>query len=176
MNKRQVISSLNNIAEELDNNGLNLEAKSITNVMKKLAQMDQGSGDLLNKVQISMGEVDNLLNIFIDLSTKYEQINNSLANVELTSARNEINRVLSNLLMQPNRYNQNFIISNYKPSSLVELRDYISRFYKKEFQNYSSNNSLKIYLSFLGKFTNLAVSDLNNIAMDKTVPKKPNQE
>ena len=176
MNKRQVISSLNNIAEELDNNELYLEAKSITNVMKKLAQMDQGSGDLLNKVQISMGEVDNLLNIFIDLSTKYEQINNSLADTELTSARNQINRVLSNLLMQPDRYNQNFIISNYKPSSLVELRDYISRFYKKEFQNYSSNNSLKIYLSFLGKFTNLAVSDLNNIAMDKTVPKKPNQE
>ena len=176
MNKRQVISSLNNIAEELDNNGLNLEAKSITNVMKKLAQMDQGSGDLLNKVQISMGEVANLLNIFMDLNTKYEQINNSLAGVELTSARNEINRVLSNLLMEPDRYNKNFIISNYKPSSLVELRDYISRFYKKEFQNYSSNNSLKIYLSFLGKFTNLAVSDLNNIAMDKTVPKKPNQE
>ena len=176
MNKRQVISSLNNIAEELDNNELYLEAKSITNVMKKLAQMDQGSGDLLNKVQISMGEVANLLNIFMDLSTKYEQINNSLADVELTSARNQINRVLSNLLMQPDGYNQNFIISNYKPSSLVELRDYISRFYKKEFQNYSSNNSLKIYLSFLGKFTNLAVSDLNNIAMDKTVPKKPNQE
>jgi membrane peptidoglycan carboxypeptidase len=38
MNKRQVISSLNNIAEELDNNGLYVEAKSITNVMNKLAQ------------------------------------------------------------------------------------------------------------------------------------------
>ena len=37
MNKRQVISSLNYIAEELDNNGLYVEAKSITNVMKKLA-------------------------------------------------------------------------------------------------------------------------------------------
>ena len=37
MNKRQVISSLNNIAEELDNQGLYVEAKSITNVMKKLA-------------------------------------------------------------------------------------------------------------------------------------------
>jgi|LakMenE01Jun11ns_1017448.scaffolds.fasta_scaffold8873770_1 hypothetical protein len=38
MNKRQVISSLNKIAEELDNNGLYVEAKSISNVMKKLAQ------------------------------------------------------------------------------------------------------------------------------------------
>lgn len=38
MNKRQVISSLNKIAEELDNNGLHIEATNITNVMKKLAQ------------------------------------------------------------------------------------------------------------------------------------------
>ena len=40
MNKRQVISSLNNIAEELDNNGLYVEASSITKVMKKVAQME----------------------------------------------------------------------------------------------------------------------------------------
>ena len=38
MNKRQVISSLNNIAEELDNQGLYVEAKQISNVMKKIAQ------------------------------------------------------------------------------------------------------------------------------------------
>ena len=40
MNKRQVISSLNNIAEELDNQGLYVEAKQISNVMKKIAQME----------------------------------------------------------------------------------------------------------------------------------------
>ena len=39
MNKRQVISSLNYIAEELDNNGLYVEAKQISNVMKKIAQV-----------------------------------------------------------------------------------------------------------------------------------------
>jgi len=38
MNKRQVISSLNNIAEELDNNGLYIEAKQVANVMRKVAQ------------------------------------------------------------------------------------------------------------------------------------------
>ena len=37
MNKRQVISSLNIIAEELDNQGLYVEAKQITNVMTKIA-------------------------------------------------------------------------------------------------------------------------------------------
>ncbi len=38
MNKRQIIASLNNIANELDNSGLYVESNSITSVMKKLAQ------------------------------------------------------------------------------------------------------------------------------------------
>ena len=38
MNKRQIIASLNNIANTLDNSGLYKEANTITNVMKKLAQ------------------------------------------------------------------------------------------------------------------------------------------
>ena len=40
MNKRQIIASLNNIANTLDNNGLYPEANTLTNVMKKLAQED----------------------------------------------------------------------------------------------------------------------------------------
>ncbi len=38
MNKRQIVASLNNIANELDNNGLYQESSAITNVMNKLAQ------------------------------------------------------------------------------------------------------------------------------------------
>ena len=38
MNKRQIISSLNNIANSLDNSGLFVEATSITNLMKRLAK------------------------------------------------------------------------------------------------------------------------------------------
>ena len=38
MNKRQIISSLNNIANSLDNSGLFKEATSITNLMKRLAK------------------------------------------------------------------------------------------------------------------------------------------
>ena len=38
MNKRQIIASLNNIANTLDNSGLFKEATSITNVMKRLAK------------------------------------------------------------------------------------------------------------------------------------------
>jgi hypothetical protein len=43
MNKRQIIASLNNIANELDNSGLYVESNSITSVMKKLAQMPKVS-------------------------------------------------------------------------------------------------------------------------------------
>ena len=38
MNKRQIIASLNNIANELDFSGLYKEATSLTYVMKRLAQ------------------------------------------------------------------------------------------------------------------------------------------
>ena len=38
MNKRQILASLNKIANTLDNNGLFEEAKSLTFVMKKVAQ------------------------------------------------------------------------------------------------------------------------------------------
>jgi len=37
MNKRQIIASLNKIANQLDNSGLYKEASSLTNVMKRLA-------------------------------------------------------------------------------------------------------------------------------------------
>ena len=39
MNKRQIIASLNKVANELDNSGLINEANQITNVMHKVAQM-----------------------------------------------------------------------------------------------------------------------------------------
>ncbi len=50
MNKRQIIASLNNIANTLDNSGLYKEANTITNVMKRLAEdfdpgFDMGADD-----------------------------------------------------------------------------------------------------------------------------------
>jgi hypothetical protein len=40
MNKRQILASLNNISNHLDNNGLYKEATTLTNVMKRIAQED----------------------------------------------------------------------------------------------------------------------------------------
>ena len=40
MNKKQIVASLHNIANSLDNSGLYKEASSLTNVMKRVAQND----------------------------------------------------------------------------------------------------------------------------------------
>jgi len=187
MNKRHVISSLNKIAEELDNNGLYIEASTITNVMKKVAQVPgqapqapQAPQDLTKKVQVSMGIADNLYKIFNNLESKYENTDSDFRSaslgITLTSIRNLLNRTLANLMMQPNKYNENYIASNYSPTSLPELRNYVSNFYKTEVQNYSSNDSMIQYLNLLGKFTNSAVSILNSIALNKPIPKQPNVE
>ena len=67
MNKRQVISSLNNIAKELDNNGLYVEAKQVTNVMRKIAQMESAVPDTRRDI-LKMLNV-NLNNVYSDLLT-----------------------------------------------------------------------------------------------------------
>ncbi len=41
--KRQIIAKINNIANELDKNGLYAEANALTNVMKKLAELGDES-------------------------------------------------------------------------------------------------------------------------------------
>ncbi len=45
MNKRQIVASLNNIANTLDNSGLYKEANTITNVMKRLAEEENSKVD-----------------------------------------------------------------------------------------------------------------------------------
>lgn len=51
MNKKTIIASLNNIAETLDNTGLFVEASTLTNVMKRLAQEDKYEYFIIDKVK-----------------------------------------------------------------------------------------------------------------------------
>ena len=48
MNKRQIVATLNNIANTLDNSGLYKEANTITNVMIKLADESNSEPNLSN--------------------------------------------------------------------------------------------------------------------------------
>jgi hypothetical protein len=170
MNKRQVISSLNNIAEELDNNGLYVEASTITNVMKKVAQEYQTPvrDNLTKKIQVSMGEVENLHRVIGLLEEKNLRTESDISKYDLESkidaARRTLKLTLQKMMLQPSTIDLEYPMKYYSPNSLPELRDYISKFYKKESQNYSSNNSMKQYLSLLANFTNSAVRALNNLA------------
>ena len=52
MNKRQIIASLNEVANELDNSGMFNEATELTNVMHKVANMaGQLAGRAINQMQ-----------------------------------------------------------------------------------------------------------------------------
>ena len=60
MNKRQIIASLNNIANTLDNVGLYQESSAITNVMKKLAQEDETS-QKLSPFDLGNADISNIM-------------------------------------------------------------------------------------------------------------------
>lgn len=58
MNRRQIVASLNNIANELDYNGLYQESSVITNVMNKIAQAPsdfQGDFEIKNEKDENKG-------------------------------------------------------------------------------------------------------------------------
>jgi hypothetical protein len=62
MNKRQIVASLNNIANELDNNGLYQESNVITNVMNKIAQATSDlKGDFESKEELDVNKPRNVV-------------------------------------------------------------------------------------------------------------------
>jgi hypothetical protein len=62
MNKRQIVASLNNIANELDNNGLYQESSVITNVMNKIAQAPSDlKGDFESKKELDVNKPRNVV-------------------------------------------------------------------------------------------------------------------
>jgi hypothetical protein len=62
MNKRQIVASLNNIANELDNNGLYQESSVITNVMNKIAQAPSDfQSDFESKKELDVNKPRNVV-------------------------------------------------------------------------------------------------------------------
>lgn len=85
MNKRQILASLNNIANTLDNSGLFPEANTITSVMKRLASAES-EHDQMKKYhgffdQKSLSELLNdLKKVIDDINIKFE--NDAKTNIE----------------------------------------------------------------------------------------------
>lgn len=59
MNKRQIVASLNSIANELDNNGLYQEANSLTNIMNRLAQEIPSDFESTNTLEVKNEKDEN---------------------------------------------------------------------------------------------------------------------
>ena len=74
MNKRQIIASLNNIANELDFSGLYKEASSLTNVMIKLSQTVDIQKEI-EKLKINSTDSEGLLTK-VQNSTDIDELNN----------------------------------------------------------------------------------------------------
>ncbi len=180
MNKRQVISSLNNIAEELDNNGLYVEAKQVTNVMKKIAQTttnqakpNQAQGNttanIANNLAFSYHSCQNIEDI---LMQTHLELRAKISSEELTfaiwPAKDEIRNAYERLVFGKDNSTIPFnSTAYYQPKNLIEFRNYVSSFYKKEVSKYSNISWMKKYISELGRFTNLTVNALNNAILNK---------
>jgi len=179
MNKRQVISSLNNIAEELDNNGLYVEASTITNVMKKVAQTatNQAQGNttanIANNLAFSYHSCQNIEDII--MQAMFETRSN-MSTEELTfaiqPAKAEIRNAYERLVFGKDNSTIPFnSMAYYPPKNLIDFRNYVSSFYKKEVSKYSNISWMKNYISQLGRFTNMMVNEINNAILNKNLNK-----
>ena len=69
MNKRQIIASLNNIANELDGTGLYSEANRLTQMMVKLSQAEMPDSELPEDAEAQQGGIEGVLNSVSDFFT-----------------------------------------------------------------------------------------------------------
>jgi chromosome segregation ATPase len=99
MNKIQTLSSLNNIADKLDNSGLFKEANSLTNIMVKIAQQTEELETLKNKINMvtnNISEIQKKIQYYmsemeyLDLRKSYEMEDFYEFNVRLRRALNEL--------------------------------------------------------------------------------------
>jgi hypothetical protein len=104
MNKRQILASLNKIANELDNSRLYAEASTVTKVMKRLASdMDafKKDPDGFMTDRIDLQSSDNLFEKFRDnnqnnvIDALNEAIQDMRDKVGISISEEELNRVIA---------------------------------------------------------------------------------
>jgi hypothetical protein len=69
MKKRQIVASLNNIANELDDTGLHIEANRLTQLMVKLSQAEMPESDLPEDAEAQQGGIGDFFNNISDRIT-----------------------------------------------------------------------------------------------------------
>ena len=142
MNKRQIIASLNNIANTLDNSGLYKEANSITNIMKRLAQEDSpnpnGTSEDLDR------ELQTLQNILYDIVEIQSPTQNTLPHM--------VKHVLSDLNKR-----LDLLISDFANRVSDDLKPYFLEEAQKLKELAMHRSILVQSLPIEGKFSRLVV-------------------
>lgn len=165
MNKRQIVASLNKIAEQLDNNGLYTEANNVSKVIMKIAQYT-GPGstpeyiaktDFINRHPILKQTLDILksqrqMNKAIDFSKTNRLKVPSYWFKELP------NIILPNELQQTINKLQN---PNFQQQLAQKRLKFLTSTLEKETLNNNDRQMLLDDLKYLKKFTNLSSLEYN---------------
>jgi hypothetical protein len=187
MNKRQIISSLNKIAEDLDNNALYYESNIITNVMKKIAQnvfqqkiIEQNnfaahSGGKQTPIVIRPKVLD--LAKMIKKENAYDTVKWSKANlfdIEIDFLENVINKTVD-----PDMFDYNNI-SNYNYKSPTQklndelLKNKVKNSYENE--NYLQSSASRYFLEQINLYFKTGqinpINNYENIGLKSEFSKK----
>ena len=147
MNKRQIISSLNNIANSLDNSGFNKEASSLTYLMKKLAQEDETQANETPEYDYTK---ERLYHTLSDFGKKYVADRNN--EKPITSYR-EFDAAIYHAFQSPNsKISQMMFLSPFEQSqnTFTQLNPDVSELLRSMFMIDRGIDSDKSFESFKG--------------------------
>ena len=147
MNKRQILASLHNIANSLDNSGFNKEASSLTYLMKKLAQEDETQANETPEYDYTK---ERLYHTLSDFGKKYVADRNN--EKPITSYR-EFDAAIYHAFQTPNsKISQMMFLSPFEQSqnTFTQLNPDVSELLRSMFMIDRGIDSDKSFESFKG--------------------------
>ncbi len=141
MNKRQILASLNKIANTLDNSGLYRQATSITMVMKRLAQNNEGLDMGLYRENLNLGDPEFEKKSYLQSLRPHlvQNLVNEMVGI-LKQTERESGKTVANLrtwkmaldMIHNNQNPESFEVDNLTKSILTQFRKMVDEFLKSE--------------------------------------------
>ena len=150
MNKRQIIASLNKIANTLDVSGLHKEATSLTNVMKRIAQEDSPNPNVTSEdLDRELQTLQNVLNYIVESQSPTE-----------STLPHMVKHVLSDLNKTLDEY-----IRNYARGVSDDSKPYFLEEAQKLKESAMHRSILAQSLPIEGKFSRLVIPYREDISV-----------
>lgn len=141
MNKKQILASLNKIANELDNSGLYRQATSITMVMKRLAQNNEGLDMGLYSENPNLGDPEFEKKSFLKRLRPHlvQNLVNEMVGI-LKETERESGKTVANLrtwkmaldMVHNNQNPESFKVDDVTKSILTQIRKMVNEFINSE--------------------------------------------